>query len=149
MCTRCCRSSKGLGRDIEGEETSRDSDTSPNYADRRIAGRFDQEETEAANMLGKILIFLRGLSMNLASIYKNYVFCNSCSLIFFIWTILLFVLFKCLALKVCVKGKLWLLSREIFVSLYEPAEFCGFTRRTLKHLIRYIHVDFHVLIVLL
>ncbi|XP_026824235.1 protein capicua homolog isoform X2 [Ooceraea biroi] len=36
---------------MDGEETSRDSDTSPNYADRRIAGRFDQEETEAANML--------------------------------------------------------------------------------------------------
>jgi hypothetical protein len=48
------RSGKGLGRDIEGEETSRDSDPSPNYGDRRIAGRFDQEETEAANMLGKI-----------------------------------------------------------------------------------------------
>ncbi|XP_069697817.1 putative transcription factor capicua isoform X2 [Periplaneta americana] len=45
------RSGKGLGRDIEGEETSRDSDTSPNYGERRIAGRFDQEETEAANML--------------------------------------------------------------------------------------------------
>lgn len=39
--------SKGLG-----EETSRDSETSPNYNDRRIAGRFDQDETEAANMLG-------------------------------------------------------------------------------------------------
>jgi hypothetical protein len=51
-----CRSGKGIGRDIEGEETSRDSDTSPNYGDRRIAGQFDQEETEAANMLGKIQI---------------------------------------------------------------------------------------------
>lgn len=37
---------------MDGEETSRDSDTSPNYVDRRIAGRFDQDETEAANMLG-------------------------------------------------------------------------------------------------
>ncbi|XP_063980469.1 protein capicua homolog isoform X3 [Diachasmimorpha longicaudata] len=34
-----------------GEETSRDSDTSPNYGDRRMTGRFDPEETEAANML--------------------------------------------------------------------------------------------------
>ncbi|XP_031336738.1 putative transcription factor capicua isoform X2 [Photinus pyralis] len=39
-------SSKG-----EGEDTSRDSDTSPNCNERRIAGRFDQDETEAANML--------------------------------------------------------------------------------------------------
>lgn len=36
----------------DGEETSRDSEISPNYNDRRIAGRFDQDETEAANMLG-------------------------------------------------------------------------------------------------
>ncbi|KAG5896688.1 hypothetical protein JTB14_002535 [Gonioctena quinquepunctata] len=35
----------------DGEETSRDSETSPNCGDRRVAGRFDQEETEAANML--------------------------------------------------------------------------------------------------
>lgn len=34
------------------EETSRDSETSPNY---RVAGRFDQEETDVANMLGKRL----------------------------------------------------------------------------------------------
>ncbi|XP_029031928.2 putative transcription factor capicua isoform X3 [Osmia bicornis bicornis] len=39
------------GSRMDGEETSRDSDTSPNYGDRRIAGRFDQDETEAANML--------------------------------------------------------------------------------------------------
>ncbi|XP_072750573.1 uncharacterized protein Cic isoform X2 [Anoplolepis gracilipes] len=39
------------GSKMDGEETSRDSDTSPNYGDRRIAGRFDQDETEAANML--------------------------------------------------------------------------------------------------
>ncbi|KAF5289605.1 hypothetical protein FQR65_LT11796 [Abscondita terminalis] len=39
-------SSKG-----EGEDTSRDSETSPNCNERRIAGRFDQDETEAANML--------------------------------------------------------------------------------------------------
>ncbi|XP_014212704.1 uncharacterized protein LOC106642440 [Copidosoma floridanum] len=33
------------------EDTSRDSDTSPNYVERRVTGRFDQDETEAANML--------------------------------------------------------------------------------------------------
>ena len=38
------------------EDTSRDSDTSPNYGDRRVTGRFDQDETEAANMLGKNII---------------------------------------------------------------------------------------------
>ena len=37
---------------MDGEETSRDSETSPNYVDRRIAGKFDLDETEAANMLG-------------------------------------------------------------------------------------------------
>ncbi|CAH1158712.1 unnamed protein product [Phyllotreta striolata] len=43
----CARSnSKG-----DGEDTSRDSETSPNCGDRRMTGRFDQEETEAANML--------------------------------------------------------------------------------------------------
>ena len=36
----------------DGEDTSRDSETSPNCNDRRITGRFDQEETDAANMLG-------------------------------------------------------------------------------------------------
>jgi len=36
---------------VDGEETSRDSETSPNYS--RVAGRFDSEETEAANMLGE------------------------------------------------------------------------------------------------
>ncbi|XP_033211435.1 protein capicua homolog isoform X4 [Belonocnema kinseyi] len=39
------------GGRADGEDTSRDSETSPNYGDRRIAGRFDQDETEAANML--------------------------------------------------------------------------------------------------
>lgn len=34
------------------EDTSRDSETSPNY---RVTGRFDQEETDVANMLGKLL----------------------------------------------------------------------------------------------
>jgi len=43
---------------MDGEETSRDSDTSPNYGDRRIAGRFDQEETEAANMLGTCAFYI-------------------------------------------------------------------------------------------
>jgi capicua transcriptional repressor len=32
------------------EDTSRDSETSPNY---RVAGKFDQEETDVANMLGE------------------------------------------------------------------------------------------------
>lgn len=31
------------------EDTSRDSETSPNY---RVAGKFDQDETDVANMLG-------------------------------------------------------------------------------------------------
>ncbi|KAF6205666.1 hypothetical protein GE061_019839 [Apolygus lucorum] len=43
--------SRGKGSIIDGEETSRDSDTSPNYVERRMTGRFDPEETEAANML--------------------------------------------------------------------------------------------------
>lgn len=38
----------------DGEETSRDSETSPNCSERRIARQFDQDETEAANMLGNI-----------------------------------------------------------------------------------------------
>lgn len=38
----------------DGEDTSRDSETSPNCNERRITGRFDQEETDAANMLGKL-----------------------------------------------------------------------------------------------
>jgi hypothetical protein len=33
------------------EDTSRDSETSPNY---RVAGKFDQEETDVANMLGEL-----------------------------------------------------------------------------------------------
>lgn len=37
------------------EDTSRESETSPNY---RVTGRFDQEETDVANMLGKIFIKL-------------------------------------------------------------------------------------------
>lgn len=37
---------------IDGGETSRDSETSPSCSDRRIARTFDQDETEAANMLG-------------------------------------------------------------------------------------------------
>lgn len=46
------RSSSKTGHSTaDGEETSRDSETSPNYGDRRITGRFDLEETEAANML--------------------------------------------------------------------------------------------------
>lgn len=42
---------RGKGSVIDGEETSRDSDTSPNYAERRMTGRFDPDETEVANML--------------------------------------------------------------------------------------------------
>lgn len=38
---------------MEGEETSRESDTTPPAA-YRVAGRFDPDETEAANMLGEI-----------------------------------------------------------------------------------------------
>lgn len=33
------------------EDTSRDSETSPNY---RVAGRSDQEETDVANILGNL-----------------------------------------------------------------------------------------------
>lgn len=40
----------------DGEETSRDSETSPNCSERRIVRQFDQDETEAANMLGKTII---------------------------------------------------------------------------------------------
>lgn len=39
---------RGMGS-VDGEETSRDSDTSPNYS--RIAGKYESDETEAANML--------------------------------------------------------------------------------------------------
>lgn len=42
---------RGKGSVIDGEETSRESDPSPSYVERRITGRFDPEETEAANML--------------------------------------------------------------------------------------------------
>lgn len=38
------------------EDTSRDSETSPNYA--RVAGKFDQDETDVANMLGKNFLSL-------------------------------------------------------------------------------------------
>ena len=37
----------------DGEDTSRDSEPSPNCNDRRMTGCFDQDEKEAANMLGK------------------------------------------------------------------------------------------------
>lgn len=53
----CLRSGPSFPRSSskgEGEDTSRDSETSPNCNDRRIAGRFDQDETEAANMLGNL-----------------------------------------------------------------------------------------------
>lgn len=43
---------------MECEDTSRDSETSPNCNDRRIAGRFDPDETEAANMLGMLCYLL-------------------------------------------------------------------------------------------
>ena len=43
---------------MDGEETSRESDTSPSYAERRMTtGRFDAEETEAANMLGELFTY--------------------------------------------------------------------------------------------
>ena len=43
---------------FECEDTSRDSNNSPSYIDRRITGRFDPDETEAANMLGKIKLYV-------------------------------------------------------------------------------------------
>ncbi|VVC31795.1 Hypothetical protein CINCED_3A006117 [Cinara cedri] len=53
---RSCASSstsftRGNRSTIDGDETSRESQTSPSYSDRRLAGRFDPDETEAANML--------------------------------------------------------------------------------------------------
>ncbi|XP_034252748.1 protein capicua homolog isoform X2 [Thrips palmi] len=39
---------RGMGS-LDGEDTSRDSDTSPSYP--RVAGRYESDETEAANML--------------------------------------------------------------------------------------------------
>lgn len=51
----CSRSSsKSLsssGTGVEGDETSRESDTTPPHY--RVTGRFDPDETEAANMLGE------------------------------------------------------------------------------------------------
>lgn len=46
------KSSRSSSKTQNDEDTSRDSETSPNY---RVAGRFDQEETDVANMLGKSL----------------------------------------------------------------------------------------------
>ena len=43
-------SSSGTG--VEGDETSRESDTTPPHY--RVTGRFDSDETEAANMLGML-----------------------------------------------------------------------------------------------
>lgn len=43
-------SSRSSSKTQVDEDTSRDSETSPNY---RITGRFDQDETDVANMLGK------------------------------------------------------------------------------------------------
>lgn len=43
-------SSRSSSKTQADEDTSRDSETSPNY---RVTGRFDQEETDVANMLGK------------------------------------------------------------------------------------------------
>uniref|UniRef100_T1HAN5 HMG box domain-containing protein n=1 Tax=Rhodnius prolixus TaxID=13249 RepID=T1HAN5_RHOPR len=45
------RNKGGGGSTADGEDTSRDSETSPNYVERRMTGQFDPEETEAANML--------------------------------------------------------------------------------------------------
>ena len=44
-------SSRSSSKTQVDEDTSRDSETSPNY---RTTGRFDQEETDVANMLGKL-----------------------------------------------------------------------------------------------
>lgn len=43
---------RGNQSTIDGDETSRESQTSPSFSDQRLAGRFDPDETEAANMLG-------------------------------------------------------------------------------------------------
>lgn len=43
---------RGNRSTIDGDETSRESQTSPSLSERRLAGRFDPDETEAANMLG-------------------------------------------------------------------------------------------------
>lgn len=48
-------SSRSNSKNQAEEDTSRDSETSPNY---RITGRFDQDETDAANMLGEYLLKL-------------------------------------------------------------------------------------------
>uniref|UniRef100_A0A2S2P1Z1 Putative transcription factor capicua n=2 Tax=Schizaphis graminum TaxID=13262 RepID=A0A2S2P1Z1_SCHGA len=53
---RSCASSstsftRGNRSTIDGDETSRESQTSPSFSERRLAGRFDPDETEAANML--------------------------------------------------------------------------------------------------
>lgn len=44
------QSSRSSSNTQADEDTSRESETSPNY---RVTGRFDQEETDVANMLGK------------------------------------------------------------------------------------------------
>lgn len=53
-------SSRSSSKTQVDEDTSRDSETSPNY---RTTGRFDQEETDVANMLGKLTdcVFNKGL----------------------------------------------------------------------------------------
>jgi hypothetical protein len=43
---------RGNQSTIDGDETSRESQTSPSASERRLTGRFDPDETEAANMLG-------------------------------------------------------------------------------------------------
>lgn len=42
----------------DSEEMSRDSETSPNCNEIRMVRQFDQDETEAANMLGIVFLFL-------------------------------------------------------------------------------------------
>ncbi|XP_050532472.1 putative transcription factor capicua isoform X5 [Daktulosphaira vitifoliae] len=54
---RSCASSstsftRGNRSAMDGDETSRESQTSPSFSERRLTGRFDPDETEAANMLG-------------------------------------------------------------------------------------------------
>lgn len=43
---------RGNQSTIDVDETSRESQASPSFSERRLAGRFDPDETEAANMLG-------------------------------------------------------------------------------------------------
>ncbi|GJQ67993.1 hypothetical protein Trydic_g10649 [Trypoxylus dichotomus] len=53
LCSKdpCKKESQRRGSKGDGEETSRDSEISPNCGDRRITSKFDQDERDAATML--------------------------------------------------------------------------------------------------